>query len=88
MELKAQEKGCNPYELQAPTYLWLAGNEGMEQNMEAILYWCFLQLGIPFWGVPIIRMIVYWGLYWGPLTLGNYHIGDAYGSSYEDHHKP
>ena len=24
-------------------------------------------------GVPIIRTIVYWGLYWGPLILGNYH---------------
>ena len=24
-------------------------------------------------GVPIIRIIVYWGLYWGPLILGNYH---------------
>ena len=36
--------------------------------------------GVPFWGVPIIiiitriRMIVYWGLYWGPRILGNYHI--------------
>ena len=25
-------------------------------------------------GVPIIRIIVFWGLYWGPLILGNYHI--------------
>ena len=25
--------------------------------------------------VPIIRTIVYWGLYWGPLILGSYHIG-------------
>ena len=25
-------------------------------------------------GVPIIRIIVYWGLYWGPFILGNYHI--------------
>ena len=24
-------------------------------------------------GVPIIRTIVFWGLYWGPLILGNYH---------------
>ena len=24
--------------------------------------------------VPIIRTIVYWGLYWGPLILGNYQI--------------
>ena len=26
-------------------------------------------------GVPIMRIIVFWGLYWGPLVLGNYHIG-------------
>ena len=24
--------------------------------------------------VPIIRIIVFWGLYWGPLIQGNYHI--------------
>ena len=27
-----------------------------------------------FLGVPIIRTIVFWGLYWGSLILGNYHI--------------
>ena len=27
-----------------------------------------------FLGVPIIRTIVYWGLYWGPLILGNYMV--------------
>ena len=26
-------------------------------------------------GVPIIRTIVFGGLYWGPLILGNYQIG-------------
>ena len=26
-------------------------------------------------GVPIIRTIVFWGLYWGPFILGIYHIG-------------
>ena len=26
-------------------------------------------------GVPIIRTIVFWGLYWGPPILGNYHLG-------------
>ena len=26
-------------------------------------------------GVPIIRTIVFWGLYWGPPILGNYQIG-------------
>ena len=34
----------------------------------------FPKLGVPFWGVPLIRSIVYWGLYWGPLILGNYRI--------------
>ena len=24
--------------------------------------------------VPIIRVIIFWGLYWGPSILGNYHI--------------
>ena len=24
--------------------------------------------------VSIIRIMVYWGSYWGPLVLGNYHI--------------
>ena len=34
----------------------------------------FLKLGVPFLGVPIIRTIVFWGLYRGPLILGNYQI--------------
>ena len=35
----------------------------------------FPKLGVPFWGGgPIIRTIVYWGLDWGPLILGNYYI--------------
>ena len=25
-------------------------------------------------GLPIVRIIVFWGLYWGPPILGNYHI--------------
>ena len=25
-------------------------------------------------GVPIIRIVTFWGLYWGPLILGNNHI--------------
>ena len=25
-------------------------------------------------GVPIIRTIVFWGVHWGSLILGNYHI--------------
>ena len=25
-------------------------------------------------GVPIIRIVIFWGLYWGPPIFGNYHI--------------
>ena len=27
--------------------------------------------------IPIVRTIVYWGLYWGPLLFGNYHLATA-----------
>ena len=30
------------------------------------LTWGFPKLGVPFWGVPLIRTIVNWGQYWGP----------------------
>ena len=36
--------------------------------------WGFPKIRGTFFGVPIIRTITYWGLYWGPLILGNYHI--------------
>ena len=36
--------------------------------------WGFPKIMGTFLGVPIIRTIVFWGLYWGPLILGNYHI--------------
>ena len=29
-----------------------------------------LNSGYLFWGVPIIRVVVYWDLYWGPLISG------------------
>ena len=45
-----------------------------DQDLGSRVYGSFLKLGVPFLGVPIRRIIVYWGLYWGPLILGNYHI--------------
>ena len=33
--------------------------------------WGFPKLGVPFLEVSIIRIIVFGGLYWGPLILGN-----------------
>ena len=34
----------------------------------------FPKIRATFLGVPIIRAIVYWGLYWGTLIWGNYHL--------------
>ena len=34
----------------------------------------FPKFGVPFLGVPFIRIIVYRGLCWGTLILGNYQI--------------
>ena len=36
--------------------------------------WWFPKIRGTFLGVPIIRTIVYWGLFWGPLILGNFQI--------------
>ena len=36
--------------------------------------WGFPKIRGTFLGVPIIRIIIFWGLYWGPHILGNYHI--------------
>ena len=33
------------------------------------------KLGVPFLGVSIVRIIVFWGLYWGSFILGNYQLG-------------
>ena len=41
------------------------------------LIWGFPKIRGSMLGVPIIRTIVYWGLYWGPLVLGNYHLHQA-----------
>ena len=35
--------------------------------------WGFPQIRRPFWGVPIVRIVVFSGLYWGPPVYGNYH---------------
>ena len=36
--------------------------------------WVFPKIRGTFLGAPIIRSIKFWGLYWGPLVLGNYHV--------------
>ena len=36
--------------------------------------WGFAKLRGTVFGIPIIRIIVDWGLYWGPPILGNYNF--------------
>ena len=36
--------------------------------------WEFPKIRGTLLGVPIIRTLVFWGLYWGPLLLGDYQI--------------
>ena len=52
----------------------------MENEMETGIYRGLWGLGFPkiggtILGVPIIRIIIYWGLYWGPPIYGNYRLG-------------
>ena len=35
----------------------------------------FPKIGLPSWGVPITRIVKFWGPYWGSLNWGNYHTG-------------
>ena len=46
----------------------------MENEMETGFILGFPKIRGTFLGVPIIRTIVFWGLYWGSLILGNYCI--------------
>ena len=43
--------------------------------------WGFPKIRGTILGVPIIRTIVFWSLYWGPPILRNYHIVALAGSS-------
>ena len=46
----------------------------MEPGFGVGFMWVAPKIRGTFLGVPIIRTIVFWGLYWGPLSLGNYHV--------------
>ena len=43
------------------------------------LTWGFPKIKGTLLGVPVLRIIVFWGLYWGPLILRNYHIAVTQG---------
>ena len=55
------------------TIVYWSKKEIVEKKMETTI-WEFPKIRGTILGVPIIRTIVFWGLYWGPLILGNYHI--------------
>ena len=39
-----------------------------------VIIWDFPKIRGTLLGVPVIRTIVFWGLYWGSPILGNYYI--------------
>ena len=49
-------------------------SKGSKEPSLAKVIWGFPKIGGTFLGVPIIRTIVFWGLYLGPSILGNYHL--------------
>ena len=51
-------------------FLYQTGKQRNSPTSCKASYGGFLQLGVPFWGVPIIRTRVFWGLYLGALILG------------------
>ena len=61
----------------------LKGREGGIGCDWGFCIWEFPKIGGTLLGVPIIRTIVFWGLYWGPLILGNYHMLSNLGLSME-----
>ena len=58
------------------------GIVGQTFGRQDVVAWDFiisLHLGFPkirgtLFGAPIMRITVFWGLYWGPPILGNYHL--------------
>ena len=64
---------------EVPELLALLGPDYVANNdlapfRVAKLLWGFPKNKGTILGVPIIRTIVHWGLYWGPFILGNDHV--------------
>ena len=41
---------------------------------DSFVYRFLPKFWVPFWGVPLIRIMVFWGLYRGTPVFGDYHI--------------
>ena len=58
-----------------------AGRRGFQAPLKmsaakylSIIWGGFPKVGVIFSRAPIMRIVVFWGLYWGSPILGNYHI--------------
>ena len=70
-----------PPEVQADVKTKLCAQRGSSTLQVLLSIWGFPKIRGTILGVPIIWTIVFWGLYWGPLILGNYHILNHKGPS-------
>ena len=71
----ANLEGANRTEvLGCSLVLAISPTQNKTNDFETGTIWGFPKIRGTFVGVPIIRIIVFWGLYWGPLILGNYHM--------------
>ena len=51
------------------------GQTGMKKSSLLSYMWQLPKIRGTFWGVPIrIRIVMFWGPYWGPPIWGNYHV--------------
>ena len=50
------------------------GPGGSTWKLHSSFIWVVPKIRGTILGVPITRIIVFWGLYWGPPILGNYHM--------------
>ena len=50
------------------------GSSIQRPRILSISIWGFPKIRGTFLGVPVLRILVFWGLYRGPLILGNYHM--------------
>ena len=60
---------CRRWQFVQPPGPCMTARPQLETNI-----WGFPKIMGTFLGVPIIRTIVFWGLYCGPLILGNYYM--------------
>ena len=56
------------------------------KDFRDISIWAFPKIRGTLLGAPIMRTIIFSGLYGGPLVLGNYHINQIWNGRAQDEH--